>query len=63
MTSNDSTANKNFIVVLRGPSAAIFREGTHFQAIDYPSSCGPVNIMYTTRWLKQKPNVTLPGHI
>jgi hypothetical protein len=58
-----SKENKSFVVVLRGPSAAIFREGANLIATDFPSSIGPVNIAYTTRWLKRGNNVVLPGHI
>ena len=54
---------KNIIVVMRGASAVNFREETNLSILNIQSSIGPVNITYTTRWLKKKDNIVVPGHI
>ena len=54
---------KNIIVVMRGASAVNFREGINLLVQNIHSSIGPVNITYTTRWLKKKDNIVVPGHI
>lgn len=63
MEINASPNNKDFVVVLRGSSAAVFPEGKNLIATNFPSSIGPVNIAYATRWLKRGGNISLPGHI
>ena len=54
---------KSFVVVLRGPAAAIFREGESMQLLGFPSAVGPVDIEFTTRWLKQESGALLPGDV
>jgi len=54
---------KNFVVVMRGESAAIFPKETNLLVHNFPSSIGPVTINYETRWLKNKEGNVTPGHI
>ena len=54
---------KNFIVVMRGESAAIFPKDTNLLVKNFQPSIGPVNISYKTRWLKSKEGNVIPGHI
>jgi len=54
---------KNFIVVMRGESAAIFPKESNLLIKNFPSSISPVTINYKTRWLKNKEGNFTPGHI
>jgi len=65
MTKMTNTRNEDrqFIVVMRGPSAVLFRQDTNMLVEDFPSSAGPVNIVYTTRWLNRGGGITVPGHL
>jgi len=54
---------KNFIVVMRGESAAIFPKDTNLLVKNFQPSIDPVNISYKTRWLKSKEGNAIPGHI
>jgi len=54
----------NFLVVMRGESAAIFpKENNNLLIKNFTSSIGPVTINYKTRWLKNKEGNFTPGHI
>jgi hypothetical protein len=48
---------------MRGPSAVVFRQNEVFRVQGFPSSAGPVDVVYTSRWIKSGPNVTVPGHL
>lgn len=61
--SNKKFSNRSFVVVLRGPSAVIFRQNTNMIINDFPSAFGPVAMAYTSRWLNRGANVNLPGHL
>lgn len=54
---------REFTVVMRGSSAVIFRPKENLFAKEFPSTKGPVNICYTTRWLRKDENITVPGHL
>ncbi len=47
---------------MRGPSAVVFRKGENFLLEQFPTELGPVNINYTSRWLK-KNEFEVPGHL
>lgn len=49
-------------IVMRGPSAAIFSEGTQF-SITVHSPDGNIHVGYTSRWIKKSETVVLPGHL
>lgn len=55
--------NREFIVVLRGPSAVIFKPGECLYVNEVPSSLGKVSISYTTRWLEKGEDINFPGHL
>lgn len=55
--------NKQFVVVMRGPSAVLFRQEKSLTIKDFQSTIGPVNIIYSTRWLKRPNEIVVPGHI
>jgi hypothetical protein len=61
--SAQAGAYKEFVVVMRGPSAAIFKPEEQMFVQDKPSDIGSVDIVYTTRHLHRKPEVTMPGHL
>jgi hypothetical protein len=48
---------------MRGPSAAVFRPNKNFVFERFPTNLGPVNIAYTSRWVKRSETVTIPGHL
>lgn len=54
---------KEFTVVMRGPSAVIFRERQNLLIQSFPTEFGPVNVTYASRWLKVNENELMPGHI
>jgi len=54
---------REFRVVMRGPSAAVFRPNKNFVFERFPTNLGPVNIAYTSRWVKRSETVTIPGHL
>lgn len=54
---------KEFTVVMRGTSSVIFKPNENFLAESFPSSVGPVKILYASRWIKSNENVTIPGHL
>ena len=53
---------REFTVVMRGPSAVIFRPNETLGG-EFPSAVGPVNIVYTSRWIQKDESVTIPGHL
>jgi hypothetical protein len=61
MTQNSTSVERRFVVVLRGPSAAVFDKRDMF-TYQLPTVFGPVRVVYRTRWIPVK-NVELPGHI
>ncbi len=55
---------KEFTVLLRGPSAVLFRKGEYLQVNDYPMGGDPrVSIKFQTRWTKTNNDVEIPGHL
>jgi len=54
---------KQFKVVMRGPSAVLFQQGQKLLIENFPSSIGPVNIVYTSRWLKRAKELRVPGNL
>ena len=48
---------------MRGTSAVIFLPGNHLRANHFPSTIGPVDLTYTSRWINKNANVTTPGHL
>src|SRR5260370_35854736 len=54
---------KQFVVVVRGPAAFFFDTDDRLVVEDFPSAMGPVNIVYTTRWLKKEDDIILPVHL
>lgn len=54
---------KEFTVVMRGASSVIFQTNNNILVKDFPSSIGPVNIIYTSRLIKKNNNVSIPGHL
>lgn len=54
---------KEFTVVLRGRSAAIFKKGEYLQIDGYPSTIGAVNIAIKSRQITVSENDERPGHI
>lgn len=60
---NTTIQEREFTVVMRASSAVVFSPNENFRAADFPSSVGPVNIVYTSRWLRRDENVTIPGHL
>jgi hypothetical protein len=61
--SNRTGASKEFVVVMRGPSAAMFKPDEQLSVQNVPSAIGPVSIIYTTRYLSRTPDVTIPGQL
>jgi hypothetical protein len=62
--SNEETANKReFTVVMRGSSAVVFLQNEILPVEKFPSASGPVNIVYTSRWIKRSETVTVPGQL
>ena len=56
-------SEKRFIVVLRGPSVPVFREGENLKIENFQTEMGKVEITYTSRWIQRRPDLTLPGHL
>ena len=61
--SNRTGTSEEFVVVMRGPSAAMLKPDEELSVRDVPSAIGPVNIVYTTRYLSRTPDVTMPGQL
>jgi hypothetical protein len=61
--SNETDNPKEFVVVMRGPSAALFNPDEEISVRDVQSAIGPVNVVYTTRHLSRSPDVTVPGQL
>ena len=57
------SATKEFVVVARGPSAAVFEQGQSFGVDGFPSAPGPVDITCTTRYVSKGTDITVPGHL
>lgn len=58
-----SVTERSFIVVLRGPSAAIFRQGEKLRLRGFPSAVGPVDLSIATRWLQVASGASVPGQL
>jgi hypothetical protein len=58
----DEKQNRDIVVVMRGASAVCFRKGEFLRITDMPTSFGPVQIVLTTRWIKQE-NKDMPGNL
>jgi len=54
---------KEFTVVMRGESAVVMKAGENFLVNGFPSEIGPVNIMYSTRWICKENGIKVPGNI
>ena len=54
---------KQFTVVMRGPSAVLFKQNEHLAIEKLATEVGLVNITYTSRWLKIGEKMTVPGHL
>jgi len=48
---------------MRGPSAAVFWKNKNLVFNKFPTEFGPVNIAYTSRWIKHSETITIPGHL
>lgn len=55
--------DREFRVVMRGPSVVVFRPRETFLLEKFPTEFGPVNIRYTSRWLNRGEGATIPGHL
>lgn len=56
-------SGREFCVVMRGPSAAVFRPNENLLLEKIPTPMGPVTVRYTSRWLTIADGVTVPGHL
>lgn len=63
MSNEDVPMRRQFTVVMRGLSAVVFRQDEKVAIKEYPSALGPVNIVYTSRWIKKSETITLPGQL
>lgn len=63
MTNEETAKKRELTVVMRGPSAVVFRQNENLLVEKFPSKAGPVNILYTSRWIKRSETVTVPGHL
>jgi len=63
MDDEEIQTKKQFTVVMRGPSAVLFRQDDYLRVKDFPSAIGPVNIVYRARWLKRDENIIVPGNL
>jgi hypothetical protein len=61
--SDHSGTINEFLVVMRGPSAAMFKPDEQLFVQEAISDIGPVRITYTTRYVSRSPDVTLPGQL
>jgi hypothetical protein len=53
-------AGAEIIVVMRSDSAAAFRPGQALALRNVPCSVGPVQVTYSTQWVRVKPGVDIP---
>jgi hypothetical protein len=63
MTNEETAKKRELTVVMRGPSAVVFRQNKNLLVENFPSEAGPVNVLYTSRWIKRSETVTVPGHL
>jgi hypothetical protein len=63
MTEKVAAIEKHFTVVMRGPAAVVFWQNEKLLVADFPTALGPVNIIYTSRWIKTREQVTIPGNL
>lgn len=62
--SDQNIHTKNqFKVVMRGPSAVLFQQSQNMLIENFSSSIGPVNIRFTSRWIKRDKKLTVPGNL
>ena len=61
--SNQTGTSEEFLVVMRGPSAVMFKPDEQLSVRNLPSEFGPLDIVYTTRYLNRAPDVTVPGQL
>jgi hypothetical protein len=61
--TNVNTGKKNFTVVMRAPSAAIFLQDESLVLERVPSKNGPLEITFQSRWFKKRETVILPGDL
>ena len=62
MSDHSGTINE-IVVVMRGPSAAVFKPDEQLFVPEAISDIGPVRITYTTRHISRSSDVTLPGQL
>jgi hypothetical protein len=63
MSIEENKNKRQFTVVMRGSSAVVFRQNENLPVERFPSALGPVNIIYTSRWIKKNETVTVPGQL
>lgn len=63
MSTEGTQINRQFTLVMRGSSAVLFRQTAKLLVLNAPSSLGPVEILYQTRWLHKAEKVRIPGHL
>lgn len=61
--SNNENTKKKIVVVLRGPSACIFKPDEYLILKGLNSSIGPVNITYKTHWITKDDECRIPGNL
>ena len=63
MTNDETMKSREYTVVMRGPSAVVFWQNENLLVEKFPSEAGPVNVLYTSRWIKRSETVIVPGHL
>jgi hypothetical protein len=56
-------ATNKMVVVMRGPSAVVFEPGSKLRVEGFPSEIGPVDIVYTSRYISRGSDIRVPGHL
>jgi hypothetical protein len=54
---------QEFTVVMRGPSALVFREKEGWSITPLSTENGNVSVAYTTRWISRRNDLRMPGHL
>ncbi|NKE72993.1 hypothetical protein [Candidatus Manganitrophus noduliformans] len=63
MSTRESANNREFTIVMRGPSAVVFRQNENLIIKNFPCVSGLVNMVYTSRWIKKSETVIVPGQL
>ncbi len=61
-TPKQENTKRQFVIVMRGPSAVFFHADDKLVVREFPSARGPVNMVYRTRML-DRGGVDIPGHL